>query len=232
MNSLAHRKKFCAMISLRQVVSSIEEDSGSSAQTMAISSALQFRGILLCTGIQISVTRKCPGRGSGDISWRSWSYSQHSTEIVDEDSLSSPVYCHYFHLQHATIIRLSVIKVQIQFPRVDSATNSAIKFSVIGVPGGRPCWGSSRPCSESESENPRQNNISQGDNRCPVEKQDQSSISRNDQMGWSANEAVSLVAVNLVTCLEKSSVECQLITSKKAFVGVVLRAPVIRNNHW
>ena len=62
---LAFRKNFHAMTSLTEVSDipkSTEEDSGSSALALASSSALQFSGKLLRSGIQISVTLKRPER--------------------------------------------------------------------------------------------------------------------------------------------------------------------------
>ena len=51
---------------------------------------------------------------------------------VDEDQLNGPVNCHLLHVKHAEVVRQTVRNVQIQFLRVDAASNSINEFRSIG----------------------------------------------------------------------------------------------------
>ena len=83
---LAFRKNFHAMTSLTEVSVILrwtEEDSGSSALALASSSALQFPGIQLCSGIQISVTLKRPERNQVFFNVQGFLHSKSEVEIAE-----------------------------------------------------------------------------------------------------------------------------------------------------
>ena len=52
---------------------------------------------------------------------------------VDKDPLSGSLNGHYLRLEYATIVQQSEENVQVQFLRIDSATNNIIEFREDGV---------------------------------------------------------------------------------------------------
>ena len=52
---------------------------------------------------------------------------------VDKHLLSSSVNYHYIRLRHATVIRQSEKNVQVQFPKLYSATNLIVEFRAVSV---------------------------------------------------------------------------------------------------